>query len=471
MIVKKFGGTSVQDEHAIDNVAGILLAARQRPCVVVVSACAAATNELVRIGEEAERGDAPAALQRTDQLLERHLDICRRLLAEPQAAAAARIALRGYFDDLKHLVQGVSTLRELTRRTLDQFLCVGELCSSLLLHARLLELGAAAELVDARKVLITGDEFGAAQPLFKWTKRGARVHLLPVLKRGAIAVTQGFIGANRQGETTTLGRGGSDYSAAVFGSVLDAKEIQIWTDVEGILTADPSLLPRAQSIPRMTFNEASELAYFGAKVLHPSTLLPAVRKRIPVRVLNSRQPGARGTIIHDDSSCDVAATGGGAVKSIAYKEGITLVRVQSSRMLMGNGFLGDILHVFSKHRKGVDLVATSLVGLSVTIRDADGLEELVEELQGWGEVTVERNKAICCVVGEGLKSAHHGVAARVFAALDRARLPVEMISHGGSDINLTLLIDEAHIRPAVEALHAEFFERPQTREESCPGYR
>jgi aspartate kinase len=265
-------------------------------------------------------------------------------------------------------------------------------------------------------------------------------------------VTQGFIGATISGETTTIGRGGSDYSAAILGSVLDAEEIQIWTDVDGILTADPTILPNSFRIKQMTFREAAELAYFGARVLHPKTILPAVEKGIPVRVLNSRRPDSTGTLITARSP----EPSGCVVKSVAYKEGITLVSIESTRMLMAHGFLARLFEVFAQFRKPVDVIATSEIGVSLTVDDSSGLDEIVHTLREVAEVTVQPHRAVLCVVGENMKYTR-GIAAKVFTALDRVGVNVELISHGGSEINLTLVIREEEIRTAVEALHAEFF--------------
>ncbi|HSP06517.1 MAG TPA: ACT domain-containing protein, partial [Acidobacteriota bacterium] len=235
------------------------------------------------------------------------------------------------------------------------------------------------------------------------------------------------------------------------GSVLEVDEIQIWTDVEGILTADPSILAEAHSIPEMTYEEAAELAYFGARVLHPSTILPAVKKDIPVRVLNSREPLSRGTRI-----AQKAASTASAVKSIAYKEDITVVRIQSPDILMGHQFLSRLFGVFARHKKCVDLIATSMVGISLTVRDESALEQILAEFGESAEIAVDRHRAICSVVGERVKFTR-GLAARVFSALDRAGINVEMISHGGSDINLSFVIRQSDVEAAVRSLHAEFF--------------
>jgi len=301
-------------------------------------------------------------------------------------------------------------------------------------------------------VMVTDENFTSAEPILDLIKKKAREVFSPAIEAGTVVVTQGFIGATEGGITTTIGRGGSDYTASIFGAVLDADEIQIWTDVDGILTADPSLLPEAQLIKEMTFNEASELAYFGAKVLHPSTILPAIKKGIPVRVLNSKRRSNDGTLISEGSRTSSECL----LKSIAYKEDITVVTIQSTRMLMNHGFLARVFDTFARHQKGVDVVATSEVGISLTIDNDTRIEPLVSELLKFADVRVEKNKAVVCVVGENLKYTK-GIAARVFTALSDAGVNIELISHGGSEINLTFVIDESQIARAVKSLHGEFF--------------
>jgi aspartate kinase len=255
-----------------------------------------------------------------------------------------------------------------------------------------------------------------------------------------------------EGITTTLGRGGSDYSAAILGAALGAEEIQIWTDVDGIMTCDPRVVPDARLIDSMSFREAAELAYFGARVLHPSTILPAVQKGIPVRVLNSKHPEVRGTTILKQTD----ETSPPAVKALAFKEHITLINIDSTRMLMMHGFLARVFEVFAKYRKSVDVIATSEVSISLTVDDDRDLQEIVRELSSIAEVEFSHGKAICCIVGEGLKSSER-MLSRVFSVLERHQIPVSMISLGASEINITFVVDEEHARKAALALHDEFF--------------
>jgi aspartate kinase len=445
MIVMKFGGTSLEDANAICNAAAIILRER-RPRLVVVSACAGVTNALRDAAINASEEKEQTALRILDTLEIRHSAIANELLKQDSADRFIRILWKD-IAALKRLAQSVANLRELSPRTLDQFMSFGERWSALILCHFLLQRDVPVELVDASSVMITDKEFNRATPLFE--EIHARCNEFFADKQ--IVITQGFIGATRDGIVTTLGRGGSDYSASIFGAALNAEEIQIWTDVNGILTADPSILPEAQPIPELSFDEASELAYFGAKVLHPSTILPAVRKNIPVRVLNSKSPDQEGTLIQNSNG-----NGDCIVKSIAYKEGITVITIKSTEMLMSHTFLARLFEIFSRYKKSIDVIATAKVSVSLTIDDSSNLEKICDELKDFAEVQVEYGKAVFCVVGENMKS-YRGIAARIFSALDENGINIELISNGASHINLTFIIDEDQIYSAVRALHNELF--------------
>jgi aspartate kinase len=450
MIIMKFGGTSVEDARAMKNVMEIVSGERQRKPVVVLSAIAGATNTLLRSAERALEGDLDKAHSELNALLERHVHLLENLIDNRSDIQQLVLTIRKRFDELKTLCQGIAILGELTNRSLDAVASVGEQLSTMIFTRALAEQGQAAELVDARTFMITDEQYASATPLFDRIAQEATIRILPFVQAEKIVVTQGFIGSTVKGVTTTLGRGGSDYSAAILGAVLDAEEIQIWTDVDGVLTADPRIAPAAKKLKVISFREASELAYFGAKVLHPSTILPAVEKNIPVIVLNSKRPQSSGTrIVSDPAKSRVA------VKSIASKKGITVINIQSSRMLMAYGFLSSIFSVFQRHQTPVDLVSTSEVAVSLTIDNTARLEQIVADLRGFAEVNVYENKAIICVVGEQLRSTA-GVADRVFRALND--IPVTMISQGASEINMSLVIDEDALIQSVQQLHKEFFE-------------
>jgi len=451
MIVMKFGGTSVEDAASIQRVVTIVRREMGRRPLVIVSACAGVTNDLIKVAELARKGDKDASTRLLGKLHERHRAIIDGLLYPP-TSDRIHDAVSALFEELRNLVMGVYLLGELTSRSLDTFSSYGERLSSLIIEAALLQDGLQAELLDARSIMITDAHFGSAHPLFDILSERVTEVLTPVLKSGKTVMTQGFIGATEDGATTTIGRGGSDYSAAIFGAALGAEEIQIWTDVDGMMTADPRIVPEAKLVQQMSFDEASELAYFGAKVLHPKTILPAVQRNIPVRVLNSRRPELKGTLILKSP----APSGKFPVKSIASKKGITLVNVSSSRMLLAHGFLARIFSIFADHQKSVDVVSTSEVSVSVTIDSKDRLDAIRAELEQIGETRVAHKKAIICIVGERMKDTP-GIAARVFGALARAQVNVEMVSEGASDINITLVVDEGAADNAVRVLHEEFF--------------
>jgi aspartate kinase len=450
MVVMKFGGTSLEDARAMSNAMEIVSGRRERHPVVVLSAIAGATNALLRSAERAVEGDLDKSHAELNALLERHVQVLENLIDDRSDIQQLILTIRKRFDELKTLCHGIAILGELTSRSLDAVASVGEQLSTMIFARALSKRGLPVELIDARTFMKTDEQYTAAAPLFDHIHRETTVRIVPFLDAQKIVVTQGFVGSTLKGVTTTLGRGGSDYTAAILGASLDAEEIQIWTDVDGVLTADPRIVPEARKLREISFREASELAYFGAKVLHPSTILPAVEKNIPVIVLNSRRPESTGTrIVANPPKSRVV------VKSIASKKGITVINIRSTRMLMAYGFLSSIFSVFQRHQTAVDLVSTSEVAVSLTIDNSSRLADIVADLTAFSEVNVYHDKAIICVVGEQLRSTA-GVADRVFRALND--VPVTMISQGASEINMSLVIDEDALTPSVQQLHREFFE-------------
>ncbi|HWO03007.1 MAG TPA: lysine-sensitive aspartokinase 3 [Blastocatellia bacterium] len=451
MIIMKFGGTSLQDAAAIKQSVEIIAAKQDRSPVVVVSAMAGVTDALLRIAlaASARRFDEAASI--IDQLRERHLAAARELLNTVAEKSFNQMALsiKENLRDVGGLARSVATLGELTPRTQDAIVSFGERLSSPLVAAALNARRISAELVDSREFIITDERFTSAAPNSAETEARSRDSLLPIINSGIVPVAQGFIGSTREGVTTTIGRGGSDYSAALIGAALGAEAIEIWTDVDGLMTADPRVVPDALRIRVISFAEASELSYFGAKVLHPSTVLPAVERAIPIHIYNTRNPDCEGTLI-------VATPKGSRnlIKSIAFKRGVTIVNVASTRMLLAYGFLRMIFEVFDRHKTSVDVVTTSEVSVSITLDNADQLEAIKQELGGFADVSVERNKAIVCVVGDNLKFTP-GVAARLFRAIEHTN--VNMISQGASEINLSFVTDESDAERVVRSLHQEFF--------------
>ena len=450
MIVMKFGGTSVQDAAAINQAAEIVRSRLAHAPVVVVSAMARVTDTLLRLSETARerRFDEVEAI--INELRERHLATSRALLsADHYLIDEVERGILEHFVELESLARSVAALGELTARSQDAIVSFGERLSSLLMAAALLGRGAPTELVDSRRFIITDGNFTMAAPNLRETETRARAALLPLIERAVVPVAQGFIGSTVEGVTTTIGRGGSDYSAAIIGASLNAEAIEIWTDVDGLMTADPRVVSEARRIRVISFAEAAELSYFGAKVLHPSTVLPAVERGIPVHIYNTRNPSCEGTLIvrepHPSSN---------PIKSIAFKRGVTIVNVTSTRMLLAYGFLRKIFEVFDQHQTSVDVVTTSEVSVSVTLDSTDRLPGIKRDLEGIGQVSVETGKAIVCVVGDNLKF-KPGVAAQLFRAVETTN--INMISQGASEINLTFVIDESEVDRVARLLHDQFF--------------
>jgi aspartate kinase len=447
--VMKFGGTSVEDAAAFRRVTAIVAGRLEQRPVVVVSAMSRFTDALVAAVDDAVAGEPRRALLSLEEHLERHRAVAGALL-DPAAVGEIEERLDSARAELGELLRVIARHPGTRLPLRDEVVSHGERLSSLLLAAALRAGGVPGAFVDARACVLTDAEHGRATPLPGTVERTRRA-LRPLLERGAVPVLGGFIASTAEGATTTLGRGGSDYTAALVGAALDAAEIQIWTDVTGFLTADPRLVPEARNLAHLSYEEAAELAFFGARVLHPKTIQPAVEREIPVRVLNSREPAAQGTRI--DARAVPSREG---IKAVAHKRGVTVVRVSSTRMLGAFGFLQALFDVFGRHRTAVDVVSTSEVSVSLTVEDTRALPAILEELEALGSVGAEEGYAIVCVVGEGLR-ATPGVAARIFGTLEE--INVEMISQGASPINLTFVVREDQAPEAVRRLHAEFFGR------------
>ena len=435
MIVMKFGGTSVEDAAAIDRSCSIVGERIFRKPLVVVSALGGATNSLLEAGGLAARGEVAKATEIINKLEGRHTELLPSTAEE--------------FTRLRELLKALGAIGEFSLRTQDLIASYGETLSSLIFTDRMKRLGFEAVHIDARKFLVTDDHFGKAAPLMEPTATRLEEAARADLNAGKVVVMGGYIGATQSGIITTLGRGGSDYSAAIAGAALNAEEIQIWTDVDGMMTTDPRIVPGAWKVRDISFDEASELAYFGAKVLHPLTVLPAVEKNIPVFILNSKKPKGTGTRITKHARpCK------NLIKSIACKRGITVVTVSSSRMLMAHGFLKALFEVFDRHRTSVDMVATSEVSVSLTLDNVSKLDAIVEDLKALGDVEVNPNAALICLVGNNLKYTP-GVARRAFGSI--ADINILMVSHGASNIDFSFIVDEKDANLAIQKLHADFF--------------
>ncbi len=446
----KFGGTSVGSPERIRALADLVAARLDRTPLVVVSAFSGITDALVRGAHLALARDA-ACSRVLSSTLERHREAVDALIPPSGERDQLLAYVENVLAELRALYSGVYNLGELTPRSLDAISSIGERLSHAIVAAALRVRGVTAREVDARAVVITDDAFGRARPLPEETSAGVDVHVRPLLASGVVPVLGGYLAATRQGVTTTLGRGGSDWSAALVGAILGADEIQIWTDVDGMMTVDPRLVPAARAIPAVTFEEAAELAYFGAKVLHPETIRPAIERGIPVRILNSLRPDAAGTLI----GASAPATPG-EPRAIAFKKGISVILISQPRMLMAYGFVARVFEVFDRHRTPVDLIATSEVSISLTVDDPSRLAAVKEELGTLGDVVVLGEMAIVSVIGRGFVR-HPGLAGRIFQTIRDVN--VVMISFGASDVNVSFVVAEADAARAVRALHREFFEQ------------
>jgi len=455
IVVMKFGGTSVEDSAAILRTAAIVagrLRAGLNP-IVVVSAMSKVTDTLLKAAAAVGKNDREGALGLTDSLRTRHLSTAAELVTGDRLTSL-QLNIHHDFDALDDLLRGISAVGELTPRTSDHVVSFGERLSSLIIAAAFAEQSiAGAQHIDARTVILTDGHYGKATPNERAIENALTAQVLPLLDLGKVPVLGGFIGSC-DGITTTLGRGGSDYTAALIGGALHAGAIEIWTDVNGIMTTDPRIVPEALRVKTISFEEAAELAYFGAKVLHPATILPAVQKNIPVYVLNSRNAENEGTkITATPPPC------ASPFKSIAAKKQLTIIDIVASRMLLAHGFLKAVFDVFDKHGCAIDMVATSEVSISVTVDSRQALPAICEELSRIADVKCEGNKALICLVGEDIRG-QAGISGQVFSAISHVN--VRMISQGASEINMSFMINEEDVEEAVRSLHRKFFAAPDS---------
>jgi aspartate kinase len=404
------------------------------------------TDALLALARDAASGRG-SPVERLKRLRARH-DEAARALAGPSAELVMAGVARE-IDAIGEALARISAAGAVEPALQDAVAAGGELLTSRLVVAALTARGLPARWIDARDVVRTDASYTCAIPDINAIEAAARVNVLPALDAGEIPVIGGFVGAAPDGSTTTLGRGGSDYSASLLGAAVHAAEIQIWTDVDGMLSADPRIVESPRLVSRLSFAEASELAYFGAKVLHPSTILPAIGRDIPVRILNSRRPEVPGTLI----------TGGAgdsdrAVTALACKRDITVVDITSTRMLMAYGFLRRVFETFERHRTPVDVVCTSEVSVSVTVDDSRHIDAIASDLREFADVSVERDMAILCAVGENLRVRPDAMS-EVMGKL--ARFPLRMVSQAASRRNLTVVLHDAAAIAAMRYLHDEMF--------------
>jgi aspartate kinase len=453
LVVMKFGGTSVEDAAAIRRTADIVAGriARGLQPIVVVSAMARVTDQLLNAAAAAGRGDKASAIAASVAMRARHHQAAGELIPATELAPITTFFDK-HFDALDELLRGLAAVGEVTPRTTDIVASYGERLSSRMVAAAFAARGIEAVHVDARDCIITDAQHTKAIPQADLIADRLRKHVLPLAQAGKVAILGGFVGSTPAGVTTTLGRGGSDFSAALIGGGLHADSIEIWTDVNGIMTTDPRICPDALRVRALSFEEASELAYFGAKVLHPATILPAVEKNIPVLVLNSRDAQNEGTRI-----TALAPSCRSPFKSIAAKKRLTIIDIVTNRMLMSHGYLKAVFEVFDRHKCSVDMVSTSEVSVSLTVDSNERLPEIAADLRKFADVKYEGRKALICMVGENIRG-HNGIAAQVFGAVRHVNL--RMISQGASEINMSFMIEEDDVEEAIRSLHAVFFADP-----------
>jgi len=450
VVVMKFGGTSVQDEAAIRRLIEIVRSRRELQPVVVVSALAKITDQLLEAGKAASSGHLGAALAAVRDIYVRHEHLADQLLGNSAYGALDR-ELRGCFRALESLLLELEAAGELNRRQQDQLLGFGECFSSQLIKAALCEAGIKAAHVDARTCVITDGKHGQASPVWDLTNDRLRETLTPMIEAGCVPILGGFIASSEAGVPTTLGRGGSDFTASIVGAALGASRVEIWTDVDGVMTTDPKLCADARVIRKMSFDEAAELAHFGAKVLHPATLAPAIRENIPVRVLNAGKPDGEGTEIV------LRAHTGKRVSAITAKRHVAAVDLTLTRSI-DSELLAEVFTTFDQHHCPVDVMATGLRRIGFLVASTASLPAIAVQLKGIAELKWEDHKALICLIGEDIRR-QPDVASRVFAAV--SDMDVRVLCQSASDRTITFLVDESRVEDTVERLHRLFFPKPE----------
>ena len=459
-IVFKFGGTSVASPPAIEAVAKIV-AAEKGERVVVVSATAGTTDALVKAAEQAASGDAAGAEQIIERLSEQHRNLIADLVGVNGATALSEIV--DLTDRTTALLRSVALLRECSTRSLDAILSYGERVSAPIVAAVLIAKGVPAEALSAEGLIVTDDAFGHANPILELTRQRVDKQLVPRMRYGTVPVVTGFVGSTVDGVTTTLGRGGSDYSAAVIAAALGASECRIFTDVSGVMSADPRIVPDAKPLPAISYAEAAELSYFGAKVIHPRTVLPAVEAGIPVRILNTFAPDDPGTTITASTPRDNTV-----VKATTSLGGLGLVTVQGAGMSGVPGFAARVFDTTAAEKISVLMISQASSENSIClVVPSDSIKRLEAALRKMfsqelarhdvEKVAIETPVAIVSAVGEGMRGTP-GVAARLFGALGRAKVNVVAIAQGSSELNISLVVSEKDREKAVRAIHREFHE-------------
>ena len=445
MIVLKFGGTSVKDSYWIDKTIDITNNQIEKAPVLVSSAMSKVTDKLISIGKFAEGKNKDSIIEATETLKKMHFDVANDFLTGKNLEKAIE-SLNALFEQLVSFSKGLYLLGECSPKSSDMLVSFGERLSTLLIYHRTIERNIDSELLDSRNFIITDNNFTAASPDYKLTNPKIIEYIKP--QKGKIIITQGFISSNEEGITTTLGRGGSDFTATIIASALDAEEVQIWTDVDGILTTDPRIVPKAKRLENISYAEAAELAFFGAKVVHPSTIYPAVKKWIPVIVKNTKNPDSPGTSI-------IKKPDSKGIIGIAAKKNITSINIASYRMLNAYGFLSKIFTIFNKYKTPVDLISTSEVSVSMTIEDTSNIDIIKSELDSIGKTTIENNNGTISLIGKNIWK-DSKLISKIFETISPAS--VKMISLGASDVNLSMVLSQEEVDDTIRRLHKVFFE-------------
>jgi aspartate kinase len=436
MKVLKFGGTSVGSPERMKKLLDIINASERQ--IVVLSAVSGTTNNLVEIAQAYLNSDKQKAASLIEVLRQKYEYFIKELLSKPEFLSQGKEVIDYHFDLLSNFSYDLFTNAEE-----KIILAQGELLSTTLYHVYLNEIGVPSVLLPALDFMKIDED---NEPVVDYITE----HITPLLDQhpdNKLFITQGYICRNSFGEIDNLRRGGSDYTASLIGAAIRSEEVQIWTDIDGMHNNDPRIVKGTKPIAQLSFDEAAELAYFGAKILHPQSVFPAQKYKIPVRLLNTMDPKAPGTLITNEADKD-------GIKSIAAKDGITAIKIQSSRMLLAHGFLRRVFEVFERYKTSIDMITTSEVAVSVTIDDTTYLNEIKSELTAFGTVDIDQDQTIICVVGD-FGAEKHGYATRVLEALKH--IPIRMISYGGSDHNLSLLLKTSDKTEALRSLHNRLF--------------
>ncbi len=464
MIVMKFGGTSLGDAELIGTAAGIVqdtLKNGEDGVVVVVSAMSGVTDSLIEAATSASRHDGQTFRRIKEVLLAQHQQVVANLVSDHERHQALVEELGALLMDFENLCQSIFILGELTRRGLDVVSSLGERMMVRIMAAALEESGGQAQPVEATTLIVTDDNYGAAAPLMDKTRDKTRAALLPLLEQGITPVVTGFIGATNEGVVTTLGRGGSDYTASILGSCLDSREVWIWTDVDGVMTADPRVVPEARTLPAISYSEAAELSFFGAKVLHPKTILPAIESNIPLRIKNTFNPAHPGTVVLREAQPNAMTA-----KGISAIRNLSLITVEGRGMIGVPGMAARVFSTVAQEGISVLMISQSsseqnicfIIQQGATEKALNALEKCFEPeraRRNIDRIWAQEKVAIVAVVGAGMKGTP-GISAKVFGALGRKRINVIAIAQGSSEYNISLVVDENDMEDAVRYIHEEF---------------